>query len=62
MNLGSRLAREKVRIDSVIAQPQTPPIGLGADSAQRFQKFEQADILTARTIQNRKRVDWRPGE
>src|SRR5208282_3269401 len=61
MNLGSRLAREKVRIDSVISQPQTPPIRLCADSAKRFQKFEQADILTARAIQNRERVagDWR---
>ena len=56
MNLGARLAREKVRIESVISQPQTPPIGLCADSAKRLQKFEQADILAACTIQNRERV------
>ena len=56
MNLSARLAREKVRIESVISQPQTPPIGLCADSAKRLQKFEQADILAACTIQNRERV------
>ena len=56
-NPGPRLSRNKLGIDRVIAKVPAPSVRLGAYAAERFQKFEQADILMARTLQDRKRVD-----
>src|ERR1019366_4060884 len=56
-NFGARLSRNKLGIHRVIAKPPVPPFRPTAYAAQRFQKFEQADILTAPTLQNREGVD-----
>ena len=53
-NPGPCLSRSKLGIHRVVSKVPAPSVGLGAYAAQRFQKFEQADILVARTLQDRK--------
>src|SRR5208282_5010001 len=57
MNFGPRLARNELGIDRVIPEFQPMSIRFSTYAAKRLQQIEQANIVAARTLQNRELVD-----
>ena len=57
MNPDPSVSGKEFAIDRVISKSPAARIGLAADASQRFQKFEQADVFAAATLQNWKGVE-----
>jgi hypothetical protein len=53
VNFGARFARGKLGIDGVVSEFQARAVGFRADSAERLEQFEQANVVAAGTLD-----DW----